>query len=106
MPLELKEQTIEGIASFAAIGETSRVSTFNSTTSAQLSANNPARRLLCVFNEGGGTLFLRFGSEAATISDYTVRLAANNYFETDRYSGEVTGIFGAEGVARVTEVFL
>ena len=106
MPLEQKEQSIEGIASFAAIGETARVSAFSSTTSAQLSADSPARRLLCVFNEGAGTLYLRFGTGAATTSDYTVKLGTNIYFETERYSGPVMGIFGSAGTARVTEVYL
>jgi hypothetical protein len=82
----------------------SAVSAFTSVTSAVIGAANANRKLLAIFNEGAGFLYIVYGASAASVTNYSVRLNAGEYLEIDRYSGEVRAIFGSAGTARVTEV--
>lgn len=84
-------------------GVNATVSNFTSTSVATILPENKNRKLLGIYNEGAGTLYVKFGANAASNS-YTVQLSANTYYETDRYVGLITGLFGAAGTARVTEV--
>jgi hypothetical protein len=80
------------------------VTTFTSTSSLVLMASNSARKLLTVFNEGSGLLYLLYGVGTASITNYSVRVASSDYLEIEKYTGAVTGIFGGAGTARVTEI--
>lgn len=84
-------------------GLNSTVTNFNSTGAATILAANKNRKLLGIFNEGAGNLYVKLGDTPSTTS-YTVQLVPNAYYETDRYAGIVTGLFSAAGNARVTEV--
>ena len=80
------------------------VTTFTSTSSLVLMASNSARKLLTVFNEGAGVLYLLYGAGAASITNYSVRINSGDYLEIEKYTGAVTGIFGTAGTARATEI--
>ena len=79
------------------------VTTFTSTSSLVLMASNSARKLLTVFNEGVGTLYVLYGAGTASTANYSVRVSSGDYLEIEKYTGTVTGIYGAAGTARVTE---
>ena len=80
------------------------VTTFTSTSSLVLMASNSARKLLTVFNEGAGLLYLLYGAGTASITNYSVRINSGDYLEIEKYTGAVTGIFGTAGTARATEI--
>jgi hypothetical protein len=80
------------------------VTTFTSTSSLVLMASNSARKLLTVFNEGSGLLYLLYGAGTATTANYSVRINSGDYLEIEKYTGTVTGIYGTAGTARVTEI--
>jgi len=80
------------------------VTTFTSTSSLVLMASNSARKLLTVFNEGAGVLYLLYGAGTASITNYSVRINSGDYLEIEKYTGAVTGIFGTAGTARATEI--
>jgi hypothetical protein len=82
----------------------STVASFTSTSSAVLKASNANRKLLTVFNEGIGTLFILLGSGTASTTNYSLRLLSGDYYELEKYTGEVTAIFGTAGNAKVTEI--
>ena len=67
-------------------------------------ASNSARKLLTVFNEGAGLLYLLHGAGTASTANYSVRVSSGDYLEIEKYTGTVTGIYGAAGTARVTEI--
>lgn len=60
-----------------------------------------------VFNESSAILYLAFGTAAASLTSYTVQVAAGGYYEFPSsrfYGGEVRGIWAsANGNARCTE---
>jgi hypothetical protein len=85
------------------VGQTT-VTTFTSTSSLVLMASNSARKLLTVFNEGAGILYLLYGAGTATTANYSVRINSGDYLEIEKYTGTVTGIYGTAGTARVTEI--
>jgi hypothetical protein len=80
------------------------VTTFTSTSSLVLMASNSARKLLTVFNEGLGTLYVLYGAGTASTANYSVRISSGDYLEIEKYTGTVTGLFGTAGTARVTEI--
>jgi hypothetical protein len=45
-----------------------------------------------------------YGAGTASTTNYSVRLAAGDYLEIEKYTGQVTAIFASGGTARVTEV--
>jgi len=82
----------------------STVTAFTSTSSAVLKASNSNRKLLTIFNEGNGTLFILLGSGTAATSNYSLRLLGGDYYELEKYTGELNAIFTSTGTARVTEI--
>jgi len=82
----------------------SNVTSFTSTSSAVLKASNSNRKLLTIFNEGNGTLFILLGSGTASTTNYSLRLSAGDFYELDKYTGGVNAIFSTAGTARVTEI--
>ena len=71
-------------------------------------AANVARLGATVFNDpsNNSVLFLNFAATAA-LTDFTVRLTRNGYFEVPfRYTGTIAGIWASAGAgaARVTEL--
>jgi hypothetical protein len=82
----------------------STVTSFTSTSSAVLKASNANRKLLTVFNEGSGTVFILLGGGTASTTNYSLRLLAGDFYELDKYTGEVNAIFGTAGTAKITEI--
>lgn len=80
------------------------VGAFTSTTSAMLASYDATRKLLTIFNEGAGNLHVLYGSGTASTTNYSVRLAAGDYLEIEKYTGDVKAIFATAGTARVTEI--
>lgn len=79
-----------------------------STTSATVLAANGDRKYAIIHNASGGTLSLRFGSDAATTSagGFTVNVSDGSAYEvTGVYKGAITGILDAgSGNVSVTEI--
>ena len=80
------------------------VSSFSNTASSTLKASEGYRKLLTIFNEGAGTLYVLYGSGTASTTNYSVRLNAGDYLEIEKYTGQVNAIFATSGTARVTEI--
>lgn len=77
------------------------------TSSTQLFGSTYPSRGRSVFNDSTATLYLKFGSSAATNS-YSVQIPPASYFEFPGevpYAGVVTGVWSAaSGTAYCTEV--
>lgn len=73
--------------------------------STQLLASTPARLGMIVVNESSGTMFLKYGTAAATNS-YTYRITSNQVLEVgSNYTGVVHAILGSgSGNAQITEL--
>lgn len=96
---------VSGTAQVSDRGNTGTVlSAFSSLSSAQLAPASGNRKLLTIYNEGAGNLHVLYGSGTASTTNYSVRLAANDYIEINRYVGQVNAIFAATGTARITEI--
>lgn len=81
------------------------LTTFTSTSDAQIFAANPARRGATIYNRGAGTLFIRFGGGAASAAAFNVRLLPDQYLELPfGYTGQVRGIFDSAGSANCMEL--
>ncbi|NBR96318.1 MAG: hypothetical protein EBT48_01725 [Verrucomicrobia bacterium] len=85
-------------------GTIGSITSFTNTSSAVLAANNVLRKFLSVFNEGAGILYVLYGTGTASTTNYSVRLQPGDYLEVDKYTGQVTAIFGSAGTARVSTV--
>lgn len=87
-------------------GTTVTNSNFTSITpSTSLVSAVAGRRVLSVFNEGSGLLFISAGLTCTT-SSYSVRLSAGDYWECPQgqLSLAHSGAFGTAGTARITQV--
>jgi hypothetical protein len=76
-----------------------------STTSATLLAAGGARKAWYVVNNTAAVMYLRFGSGAASSTDFTAQVAAGGAWECPQpvYSGQVTAILASgTGNAQVT----
>ena len=83
----------------------SSLTTFSSTSDAQILAANAARRAATIYNRGAGTLYVLLGSGTSSATAFTVRLLPDQYYELPAgYTGEVKGIFGSAGDANVQEL--
>lgn len=82
----------------------SSVASANSNT--LLLAANANRRGATITNDSTAVLYVSLGTNAASASNFTVKLAAAAYYEVPfGYSGEIRGIWASvNGSARVTEV--
>lgn len=74
------------------------------TSETVLIAKNNGRNSGSVYNDSAASLYLKLGA-GATITDWTVRLDQDDYYELpEGYAGDVTGVWAAaSGQARVTE---
>lgn len=78
------------------------------TNSVELKAANRNRRGITIFNESTAYLYIKCG-QAATTTDYTVRVDPNGYANfrgNPIYVGLITGTWSAAtGAAQVTEFY-
>jgi hypothetical protein len=87
-------------------GFTVNQSNFTSTTdSTSLCSSNANRKVLTIYNEGAGTLYVSAGTTCTSVS-YQVKLATGEYWEAPANQTAVAhaAVFSASGVARVTQV--
>lgn len=86
--------------------QTATVATVNATTtSSSLLAAGGARKAWIVYNASGQIAYLRFGTGAASSTDYSVQLASGVYYESPQpvYAGAVQVILAAgTGPVQVT----
>lgn len=77
-------------------------------TSATLLAANANRIGATIHNSDANALFVKFGATATTTTSYTVKIAADGYYEFPHpvYRGIVDGIWAADGAgaAQITEL--
>jgi hypothetical protein len=79
----------------------------SSATSVTIVSANEARKGLIIVNDSTQILYIRFGSGAASTTDYTRQIAASGgeYEVPYGYQGQITGIWVlANGQARLTEL--
>jgi hypothetical protein len=99
--------SISGTVNVSAVqGSTVNQSNFTSTTdSTSLCSPNSNRKVLTIYNEGAGTLYVSAGT-TCTSGSYQVKLAAGEYWEAPANQTAVahTAVFSASGTARVTQV--
>ena len=86
-------------------GNSISTSSFTSTASLAFAEVDSNRKVLTVFNEGNGTLYIKPGS-AVSITDYQIRMSPGDYWEVP--SAQVGlqhfGIFASAGTARITSI--
>jgi hypothetical protein len=77
----------------------------SSASNVNLLVSNANRLGAMIYNESNKTLYVKFGTTAAT-NDYTVQISPNGFFEVPfGYTGNVDGIWAAaNGAAQVTEL--
>lgn len=89
------------------VATTSTLSNISVTTSSTtLLSSNTSRKQATFYNDGGGTVYLKFGSTASTTS-FTIRLQDNDYYELPYpiYNGIITAISASGSrTIRVTEL--
>lgn len=68
-------------------------------------ASNASRKGATIFNDSNYTLYLLVAAGVSTITNYTVQMSGNDYFEIPfEYTGIIKGLWAsATGSARVTE---
>lgn len=76
-----------------------------STTSATLLASAASKKMVHIYNDSAGKLYVNYGATASATS-FTVLLAAGGYYETPSgfpYSGVISGILDTgTGNAQIT----
>lgn len=80
------------------------VSTFTSTTAAEIRPADATRVMLTIYNEGPGTLYVLYGEGTPSATNYSVKMLTDDYLEVPFYQGQVKGIFASAGTARVTDL--
>lgn len=87
--------------------DATRTSVASSASDTLIFAANGNASGRAVFNDSSAILYLAFGTVAASITNYTVQVAAGGYYEfppTRPFGGQVRGIWAAaNGNARCTE---
>jgi hypothetical protein len=77
---------------------------FNNTFSDTLANANASRKLLTIYNDGPGNLYVLYGDGAET-NNFTIKLRIGDYFEIEKYKGLVTAVFqDVGGEAYITEI--
>ena len=98
--------TAVSVSTIPAQGTTVSLASFTSTTpSTSLVSTVAGRKVLTVFNEGAGVLYISAGGSCTTTS-YQVRLGAGDYWEcpAGQLSQSHVAVFGTTGSAKVTQV--
>jgi len=86
------------------ISSTSSVTTFTSTSSAQVLAANSNRKGIVFYNQGAGSCFIRLGTDPVSATNLSVGLGTSDTVTITGWTGAVQGIFSAAGTLSVTEL--
>lgn len=74
------------------------------TTSTTLAADNVNRKRIVIFNEGGQSIYLKYGL-ATTPTSYTVKIASGGGWEESNYTGVITArTVAATSQIQITEL--
>ena len=86
-------------------GNSITISSFTLTSSSSFAGVDSNRKLLTVFNEGNGVLYIKPGS-AVSSTDYQIRMSPGDYWEVPaaQVGLQHFGIFASVGTARITSI--
>jgi hypothetical protein len=83
---------------------TSSITSFTSTSSAQVLAANANRKGVVLYNQGAGTCFVLLGTGTTSASANSVGLGASDAVTITGWTGAIQGIFLTAGTLSVTEL--
>jgi hypothetical protein len=83
---------------------TSSITSFTSTSSAQVLAANASRKGVVLYNQGAGTCFVLLGTGTTSASANSVGLGASDAVTITGWTGAIQGIFLTAGTLSVTEL--
>jgi hypothetical protein len=86
------------------VSSTASVTTFTSTSSAQILAANSSRKGIVLYNQGAGNVFVLLGTGTASASNFTVGLGTSDTVTITGWTGAVQGIFATAGTLNITEL--
>lgn len=83
-----------------------RTDVASSATSVTIIASNASRKAAIIMNDSTKILYIRYGSAATTLTDFTDKLfPGDRYVVEGSYTGQITGLWAAvNGSARLTEL--
>lgn len=104
----MSQQPVNGPATGTVTSVAASATSVNLLAASVYNSSGGVRRGVIIFNDSAGTggaiLYIKFGTTAST-TDFTVRIAVDNYYEMplDGYTGRIDGIWAsAAGAARIT----
>jgi hypothetical protein len=103
---ELRATAVPVQISSYPVGSTASFSSFTSTSSLSFAAADATRKVLTVFNEGNGTLYIKPGGAAVSSTDYQIRMSPGDYWEVPvaQVGLQHLGVFVGTGTARITSI--
>jgi hypothetical protein len=96
------------VAAYSA-GSSVTFSSFTSTTSLAFAGVDSNRKVLTIFNEGNGTLYIKpaaYSGDVVSITNYQIRMSPGDYWEVPaaQLGLQHLGIFASAGTARITSI--
>jgi hypothetical protein len=90
-------------------GSSVSFSSFTSTTSLAFVGVDSNRKVLTIFNEGNGTLYIKpaaYSGDVVSITNYQIRMSPGDYWEVPaaQLGLQHLGIFASVGTARITSI--
>jgi hypothetical protein len=83
---------------------TSSITSFTSTSSAQVLPANASRKGVVLYNQGAGTCFVLLGAGTTSASANSVGLGTSDAVTITGWTGAIQGIFLTAGTLSVTEL--
>jgi len=80
------------------------VTSFTSTSSAQVLASNTNRKGIVLYNQGAGSVYILLGTGTASSTNFSVGLGTGDNFTITGFTGALQGIFTTAGTLQVTEL--
>ena len=96
------------VAAYAG-GSSVSFSSFTSTTSLAFVGVDSSRKVLTIFNEGNGTLYIKpaaYSGDSVSTTNYQIRMSPGDYWEVPaaQLGLQHLGIFASAGTARITSI--
>jgi hypothetical protein len=83
---------------------TASVTSFTSTSSAQVLASNTSRKGIVFYNQGAGSVYILLGTGTASSTNFSVGLGTGDNVTITGFTGALQGIFTTAGTLQVTEL--
>ena len=80
------------------------VTSFTSTSSAQVLASNANRKGIVLYNQGAGSVYILLGTGTASNTNFSVGLGTGDNVTITGFTGALQGIFTTAGTLQVTEL--